>query len=105
MRHKRVGERSPYHARPRQLVGRQRRGWTNIWFGIEAQTRHLEQAPQQPHHRGVEVLLAHAVVTAIALHTFVALDGRTVDRRVDVDRAHRTNISAVAAGYALFLVY
>ena len=50
--------------------------------------------------RRIQMLLAQAVVTGVALHAFVAVDGGAFDGRIDVDRAHRADVCAVAASHA-----
>jgi hypothetical protein len=50
------------------------------------------------------MFLAQPVVTGIALHTLVALDGGALNDGVDVNRFHRANIRAVAARNAFIWV-
>jgi len=50
---------------------------------------------------GGSTSLAQPVVAGIAFHTFVAVDGGALEHGIDIDRAHRADIGAVAAGDAL----
>ena len=50
------------------------------------------------------MLLAQAVEAGVALHAFVAVDGGALDRGIDIDRAHRADVGAVAAGDAFIWI-
>src|ERR1700691_5654459 len=47
----------------------------------------------------VGVFLAQPVVTGIAFHTFVPIDGCPLQHRIDVDSTHRANVCAVPASH------
>src|SRR5262249_29214641 len=89
-----IGERTANHAWPYQFVRLKCRSGADIRLGIEAQTHHLENLAHRPNHRRVEMFLAQAVKAGITLHAFVGINGRALDFRVDVDGAHRADISA-----------
>jgi hypothetical protein len=46
----------------------------------------------------VHVFHAQPVVTGIAFYALIAIDGRALDHRVDVNRSHRAHVRAVSAG-------
>ena len=102
MRNARIGEGPAHDARPCELVRLERGGRADIGFGIEAQAQRLKDFPHRAHERRIQMFLAQAVEAGIAFDALVAIDGGAVDVWVDVDRAHRTNVSAVAAGDAFF---
>ena len=76
----------------------------NVGFRVEPYAHHRKDLADDAHHDGVQVLLAQAVIAGIAFHAFVALDGGALNHRVDVNRLHRANVSAVTAGDAFLRV-
>ena len=100
VRHARIGEGAAHHARPRQLLRLESGRRADVRLRIEAQPHHLEHLAHGAHHRRIQVLLAQAVEAGVALHAFVAVDGGALDDRVDIDRAHRADVRAIAAGNA-----
>ena len=100
MRHARIGKRPAHNARPNQFIGLECGRGANVGLGIEAQAQHLKHLAHGAHQRRIQVFLAQAVVAGIAFHAFFAIDGGALDRRIDVDRAHRANVGAIAARHA-----
>ena len=60
----------------------------------------LEDLPDGADEGRVQVLRRHPAVAGVAFDAAVEVDDCSFDRRVDVDRAHRTDGDAVAAGDA-----
>jgi hypothetical protein len=100
MGHARVGEGAAHHARPFQLVGLERGGGADIGLGLKADAEVGQRAAHEAHRGGRQYFFAQPVVAGIAFHAFIAVDGGALQFGVDVDRAHRADIGAVAAGDA-----
>ena len=101
MGHARIGEGAAHHPRPRQFLGLERRGGTNIRLRVKAQAHHLKQPAHHADEGGVQVLLAHAVEAGVAFDAFVVVYGRPLDHRIDINRAHGANVGAVPTGHTL----
>ncbi len=50
------------------------------------------------------MLLAHAVEAGVTLDTFVVVYRRSFDDRIDINRAHRADVCAVATGHTFVRV-
>ena len=104
MGHQRIAEGTPNDARPGEsLFGEGIRG-TDVRLGVEADAEELQESPDGAYQRGIEVLLAHPAIAGETLHALLLVHRRAIQHRVYVNRSHRADRNAIAAGDTLVVI-
>jgi hypothetical protein len=102
--HQWIAEHPPGDSRPGQVFHDECAGWAYIGFRVESEPEYPGYFSDRANQSRIQVFLAHTAEARSTLHTLVVIDPGAMDRRVNINGAHRANGYAIRASHAFLRI-